>query len=365
MVQREIALLRANGNDVEAELWDNRNIHGSTLIKTVLNPSFSLEAKTRIKAVLRKNKPDICHVHNIFPLVTPSVYEACAEEGVPVVQTLHNYRIFCANALFLRNDRPCEACLKGSSWNAVRYGCYRGSRLASIPVARMIGKHRRADTWNQKVDHLVALTEFAKRKFIEGGIRESKISLRRNYSEDLGLGTQDGGYAIYLGRISAEKGIHTLVKSWKREYPKLLIVGDGNLDLDIFEKTNVEIFSSVDRVKAIEMLKKARFSVLPTECYEGGTPSAMIESFCVGTPILASRIGGIPEVLEDGRSGFLFVPRDPASIQAAVEKFLSLGARQESNFSQNARADYQRYFNTDVAYRELQQIYRKVLSGRT
>lgn len=363
MVQREIALLRSQGNEVEVELWDNNNIRGLALLKTVLSPSFSSEAKKRIKSVLKKNRPDICHVHNFFPLVTPSVYEACIEEGVPVVQTLHNYRIFCANALFLRDSQPCEECLKGCSWNAVRYGCYRGSRLASIPVAQMISTHRRTDTWNRKIDQLIALTEFAQRKFIEGGIHESKISLRRNYSEDLGLGEQDGDYAIYLGRISAEKGISSLVKSWKKEYPKLLIVGDGIVPVNLLEKSNIEVLSRVERDKAIALLKKARFSILPTECYEGGTPSALIESLCVGTPILASRIGGIPEILQDGRSGFLFAPRSIPSIQLAVEKFLMLGDG-EKKFSQNARTDYLRCFNADIAYLELQKIYQKVLSAR-
>ncbi len=359
MVQREIDLLRSRGHQVEVEYWDNHELKGWKLVKTALNCVGSQESKRRVAEILRKNRPDLCHVHNFFPQITPTVYEACNEARVPVVQTLHNYRILCANALFLRDGRPCELCLSGSPWNGVLHRCYRNSALATIPVVQMIQSQRKEDAWNQKVDQFVALTEFARGKFLQGGLRADKVSLRRNYSEDLGLGSQSGGYAIYLGRISAEKGLLNLINSWKAEYPQLKIVGDGDLSLPLAGKKNIELINRLPRNEAIQLLKEARFSILPTECYEGGTPSALIESLSVGTPILASRIGGIPEVIQDGEDGLLFSPGKVDSLQSAVDKFLAK-PDQEKEFSRRARGVFSKHFTLDRAYEDLLAIYRKV-----
>lgn len=362
MVKREIDLLRSRGHQVEVEYWDNHDLSGWKLFKTALQCAGSIESKRRVTEILRQNRPDVCHVHNFFPQITPSVHEACAEAKIPVVQTLHNYRILCANALFLRAGQPCEMCLSGSSWNGVLHSCYRNSFLATIPVVHMIQKQRKNDAWNQKVDHFVALTEFAREKFIQGGLRPEKVSMRRNYSEDLGRGGQRRDYAIYLGRISPEKGLINLVESWKQEYPPLKIVGDGELTLPINGKKNIEVISRLTRSEAIKLLKEARFSILPTECYEGGTPSALIESLCVGTPILASRIGGIPEVVEDGVAGYLFMPGDMTSLQNAVESFLVRGAR-EIEFQKQARNVFEKYFTLDRAYADLMEIYQKIVKA--
>ncbi len=360
MVQREIDLLRSHGHQVAVEYWDNHDLNGWKLVKTALNCTGSEESKRRVAAILSKNRPDVCHVHNFFPQITPTVYEACNEANVPVVQTLHNYRILCANALFLREGKPCELCLTGSPWNGVLHACYRNSALASIPVAQMIQSQRKKDAWNQKVNHFVALTEFAREKFLQGGLHVDRVSLRRNYSEDLGLGSQSGGYAIYLGRISAEKGLKTLVDSWKADYPQLKIVGDGDLSLPLAGKTNIEIINRLPRDAAIQLLKDARFSILPTECYEGGTPSALIESLSVGTPILASRIGGIPEVIQDGVAGYLFSPGKVEALQESVEKFLEKAGK-EKDFRQRARSVFMEHFTLDRAYNDLLTIYQKVI----
>ncbi len=358
MVQREIELLRSRGHQVEVEYWDNHDLTAWKLVKTGLNCAGSQESKKRAAAILQKNQPDLCHVHNFFPQITPTVYDACIEARVPVVQTLHNYRILCANALFLRAGRPCELCLTGSVWNGVVHACYRNSTLATIPVANMIQTQRKKDAWNQRVNHFVALTEFAREKFLQGGLRPEKVSLRRNYSEDLGLGSQSGGYAIYLGRVSAEKGLITLVNSWQENYPQLKIVGDGDIPLPLADKKNIEVIKRLPRNEALQLLKGARFSILPTECYEGGTPSALIESLCVGTPILASRIGGIPEVIQDGVAGYLFSPGSVESLQKAVEGFLA-NSGQEIEFRRRARLVYAEHFTLDRAYADLMSIYQK------
>lgn len=358
MVEREIQLLRARGHDVRVDFWDNESISAANVLSTAMNCAYSETAKKRAAAVMAEFKPDLCHVHNFFPQITPSVYDACSDLEIPVVQTLHNYRIHCSNALLLRDGKPCELCVKGSPWNGVRHACYRGSRLATLPVANFIRVHRSRGTWNRKVSALVALTDFAKDKFVEGGISPRNLVVRRNYSEDLGLGNQDGDFAICLGRLSPEKGLATLVEAWKPEYPKLLLVGDGPLEKKLPKKANVEILGRVPRAEALGLLKKAKFSLVPTECYEGANPLVLIESLCVGTPVLASRIGGIPEVLSDSPAGLLFEPGNASAIQAAVEKFLA-GADPEKA-RRSAREIYDSFFTEEIAYRGLMEIYQWV-----
>ncbi|RMG25008.1 MAG: glycosyltransferase family 1 protein, partial [Methanobacteriota archaeon] len=182
VVRMEKELLEQYGHEVVQFLADNDDIQGLTKkIKVALSTHYSKASKRAMKDYLDRYEPDVVHVHNFFPKLTPSIFDACSERGVPTVMTLHNYRLICPGALFMRDGKVCEKCLQGGPYHAVRYGCYKSSRIGSWSVARMISYHRKANTWHHKVDRFIALTEFAKSKFTEAGFPEGKIVVKPNF----------------------------------------------------------------------------------------------------------------------------------------------------------------------------------------
>lgn len=365
MVDREVALLKSRGNEVITHKITNHSIKGiPQKLGAALNCSYSVRSKEMVNRLLKEHRPDLCHVHNFFPLLTPSVYDACRENSVPVVQTLHNYRLFCANGLFLRDKRPCELCLHGSVLNSVKYACYRGSRLATLPVAKMIAKHRQEGTWSSKVDGFVTLTSFAKQKFAAGGLPETLLHTKYNFCEDLGLGKRQGDYAVYLGRLSAEKGILTLLESWSNDFPELVFVGDGELSEAVVNcrKPNVRWAGTKGREAALQLLSNARLMILPTECYEGGTPSSLIEALCLGIPVIMSKIGGTAEVLKDSENALLFEAGSPEGLSSAVRRFLGDNAL-EQRLSSGARITYERMFTPEKNYGRLLEIYGSAIAN--
>ncbi|MCO5142617.1 MAG: glycosyltransferase family 4 protein [Oligoflexia bacterium] len=361
MVDREVSLLRSHAHEVSLELWDNNSL-GSILgaVKAAKDCNYSKKSENLVREKIESFKPDICHVHNFFPLLTPAVFSVCNEFKIPVVLTAHNYRMFCANGLFLREGKPCEICLNKSPFHAVLYSCYRNSYLGTLPVANMISQHKKNQTWNTKVDAVIALNEFAKSKMIKGGINERKIHVRFNYSEDFGERSKIENYAIYFGRISKEKGVHTLIKAWRAEFPLLYLVGEGEIDASWKENSNIKFIQGLEREEALDFLKKARFFILPTECYEGGTPLSVIEALSYGIPVLVSRIGGLGEIIKDKENGLYFEAGDCDSISTCIDSFLR-DAELEKRLAGNARNLYIEKFKPEVAYRLLLEIYEKIL----
>ena len=218
VVESEIDLLRQHGHIVETVIESNESIHFLNAIKIGMQAVYSNHSKNLIRKKIKSFKPDLVHVHNFFPKLSPSIYDACIAEAVPVVQTLHNFRTICANGIFLREGKSCELCLKGNAYQGFLHACYRDSHLASFPVARMIQAHRNKDTWNTKVNQFIALSNFSKNKFIEAGFSPEKISTKSNFLADpLASGAIAGkeNFAVYVGRLSDEKGLHTLMKAWK------------------------------------------------------------------------------------------------------------------------------------------------------
>lgn len=213
VVALESALLERNGHKVVPYIVDNRDIGSmpkATLpLLTIWNPK-TVDAVTRL---IELERIDVVHVHNTLPLVSPSVYHAARAEGIPVVQTLHNYRLFCPAAVCVRNERPCTSCLGASvPWPAIRHACYRGSRTATGAVAAMLVAHRLLGTWQNAVDTYIAPTDFARRLFIAAGLPAGRIVVKPHFVDpDPGVGAHRGDDVLYVGRLSTEKGVQTLL----------------------------------------------------------------------------------------------------------------------------------------------------------
>jgi glycosyltransferase involved in cell wall biosynthesis len=275
----------------------------------------------KMRKFLRDEEPEIVHCHNTFPLLSPSIYWACNREKVPVFQTLHNYRIICPNAMFLRDNKPCELCLKKIfPTPSIRYRCYRHSFVGSTLMAMMIWFNRKIGSWGNKVRCFIALTEFSREKFIESGVVfEDKIAVKPNFISDA-FGDDDGNstialpekYCLFIGRLSGEKGCEVLLKAWNRLKEtagyRLLIVGDGperrRLEALSVEKSAV-FLGARSRSDVRMLLKNAAFMVMPSIWYEG-MPMTVLEAFSCATPVIASKLGNLEAMIESQWTGLLF-----------------------------------------------------------
>jgi glycosyltransferase involved in cell wall biosynthesis len=338
-----------------------------TLAKdTVWNTSAYRELRT----IIRRERPDVVHFHNTLPLVSPAGYYAAKAEGVPVIQTLHNYRLLCPVALFFRDGRVCEDCMgKAVPWPGVVHGCYRGSRAASGVIATMLTVHRALRTWTEMVDVYVALTEFARNKFIEGGLPAGKIVVKPNFvAPDPGRGQGGGGYALFVGRLAPEKGTGTMLAAWDRLRTRvpLKIVGEGPLKDQVVrvaaKRSDVEWLGHRPVADVHALMRKADMLVFPSQWYETfGRVAA--EAFAAGTPVIAANIGAVAELVEHGRTGLKFRPGDPEDLVTQVEWALSHSAELR-RMREEVRAEFEAKYTAERNYRALMEIYEAALERK-
>jgi glycosyltransferase involved in cell wall biosynthesis len=290
---------------------------------------WSRRSRRELRVLLRRERPDVVHVHNTFAIVSPSIYGVCKEAGLPVVQTLHNFRFFCPGGLFLREGKPCEDCVDKGLLQSVRHRCYRDSFAATGTLAATLAFHRRVGTYARGIDRYIALTVFSRNKLLRAGIPADKLTVKPNFVPDPPLVCGGGGdYVAFVGRLSYGKGAETLLSAW-REFPglKLKIVGDGELRPTLEstakrEAQNVEFLGFQDRSVVLDVIGNARFVIVPSECYE--TFGLVIaEAFACGTPVLASRIGSLDELVLEGVTGHKFESGDPADLARVTRLMLT------------------------------------------
>ena len=367
VVANEAKLLTDHGQEVRLWSVDNAAITGPwAKLRTAWQVPYSHTARRRVAAAIAEFAPDVVHVHNFFPLITPSVYDACRDAGVPVVQTLHNYRTICAGALLLRNGRPCEDCIGGSPYQGALHGCYRDSRLGSLAVARMIDRHRGQGTWRTKVDRFIALTAFAKAKFGEAGFPAEKIAVKPNFVEDAGTRAPEGDRngALFVGRLSSEKGIGTLLTAWRDLDVPLRIAGDGPL-MSMAQGTasrNVVPLGKLPPEAVNREMTRAAFLVMPSDWYEG-FPVTLAEAFCRGLPVIASRLGAMAEIVEDRVTGLHFAPGDAHDL-AAKARWAADHPEEMRRMGANARRAYEAKYTPEVNFQQLVVIYEAAVQER-
>lgn len=357
-------LLSENGHQVIQHTLHNDSIKQGSRLATGLGAIWNQTSHNQIKELIEKEKPDLVHFYNTFPLLSPSVYYAVKAAGLPLVQSLHNYRMLCLNATFYRNGSVCEDCLgKTLPLPGISHACYHESRLQSTVVASMQMTHRLLKSWHKKVDlFLLGSTSFALNKFVQGGFSEDAFMLKPNFVfPDPGLGDGKGDYVLFVGRLDETKGIGDLLAAWesKKLTIPLKIVGDGPMESLV--KKSAEQLASVEwlgRRSLIEMynlMKGARFLVFPSRWYEA-MPRTIIDSFAVGTPICAADIGAMHDLIDDGRSGLLFTPGDAGDL---AEKVQYLFERPQLNQKMRgyARQSYLENYTAERNYDLIMQAY--------
>lgn len=359
--QAETRMLSEAGHEVVPFTEHNDRVNDLGAVGTALRAVWSREAYRHTRTLLKDSKTDIVHVQNFFPLISPSVYYAARAEGVPVIQSLRNYRLLCPNAIFFRDGHVCERCMgKLVPWPGVFHSCYRGSHDASAAVTAMITIHRVANTWNEKVDLYIALTEFARSKFIEGGLPAEKIVVKPNFVHpDPGIGEHRGSYALFVGRLSAEKGINTLLQAWKLagQGRRLLVVGEGPLQEHVQQAAGcgVEYLGRRPVQEVYKLMADAEMLILPSEWYETFGRVA-IEAFGTGTPVIAANIGAVAELVDHQRTGLLFAPGNAEALACSIEWVWAHPQALQAMGSE-ARREYETKYTAAVNYRRLMEIY--------
>lgn len=357
VVESEIALLRARGNDVMEYRRSNDECKAIGHFDLAVQAFWSRRSIIELAQLFVKARPDVVHVHNTFPLISPSLYWAAADARVPVVQTLHNFRLMCLNGLFLRNNQVCEDCLGHLPWRGVMHKCYRGETTASGVLASTLTLHRGLRTYRTKVSRYIALNDFCRRKFIEGGLPAERIVIKPNFVDSPALDTSSIRQGLlFVGRLSAEKGVQTLAKAAALlPHADLRVAGEGPETTVLDGLGNVTRLGSLPSAAVRQEMNRAIALVVPSICYET-FGLVIVEAFASGTPVLASRIGVLTDLVREGETGLCFEPGDPKDLADKMSWALA-HPEQMAQMGRNARAQYEAEFSADENYRLLMKIY--------
>lgn len=327
MFRAEVELLRQNRHEVIEYTNHNDALSDLSRVQAAARTIWSRKSVQDLSQLIRRHTPDIAHFHNVFPLISPSAYHACRRLGVPVVQTLHNFRLLCPSATLFRDGHVCHDCVgRAVPWPGIVHGCYRGSRAQSAVVAGMLVLHRGIGTWRNQIDVYIALSQYAMDTFVRAGFPAAKFVIKPNFvSPDPGRGDGSGGYALFVGRLTPEKGVRTLLLAWERlGHIPLKIVGDGPLLRETVARVQerrlkVEVLGVRPHAQVIGLMTGAYCLVFPSEWYEG-FPMAILEAYACGVPVVASRLGTMAEVVHDNRTGLLFAAAKPEDLASQVEE---------------------------------------------
>ena len=366
----ETQLLESRGHEVIRYSVHNDAIDDMSRWNVALRTLWNQNSYREIRGLIRRERPDLVHFTNTFPLISPAAYYAAQREAVPVVQTLHNYRLLCSDGNLFRNQRPCEDCLGRSvPWPAVLHSCYRSSRLATGVVATMTVMHRLLRTWQNSVDRYIALSHFSATKFVAGGLPAEKIAVKPNFiAPDPGPRNGVGKYAIFVGRFALGKGLDTLLEAWEQlsDVMPLKILGTGPLDPMVRERAAqnraIEILGSQPTDEVIRYVGDATCLVLPSGLYEN-CPKTMLEAFAVGTPVVASRVGALEEMVDHEKTGLLFEPQNGRDLAAQIKR-LARDASLREGMRTAARRQYEDLYTEETNYRQLMDIYRQACHAR-
>ena len=360
--EAESSMLEKHGCRVFNYTVHNDHIKGMNPLTLARSTMWNKNIFNQLRKVVRQVQPEVVHLHNTFPLISPAAYYVPKAEGVPVVQTLHNYRLLCPNALLFRNGHVCEDCMgRMVPWPSVFHACYRKSRAVTGVTAVMLSVHRALHTYKRMVDMYIALTEFARQKFIQGGLPAEKVVVKPNFVHpDPSIKENDGSYAIFVGRFSPGKGIKTLLESWKNlNGVALKMVGNGPLMIRVKREaekmSNVKVLGQREHKDTVNLIKNSKLLIFPSRCYEG-FPGVICEAFACGVPVIASDFGAMAEIVEDGRTGLHFLPENSDDLAAKIEWAWSHSERMQE-MGREARSEYEAKYTAELNYKMLMDIY--------
>jgi glycosyltransferase involved in cell wall biosynthesis len=368
VVDQEVDLLRDRGLDVHLLTVESDEIAGWPVRRKALLPGrviWSRDGAHLVRTRIDDVRPDVVHFHNTFPLLSPAALRAASGTGARVVKTLHNFRPLCPEGMFFRDGRVCEDCLGRTPLPAVRHGCYRGTRRATLPLAVADAVHDRAGTWRTAVDAYITPSAFARSRYVAAGWPEDRLVVKYNTAPDTPLRREGAGRGfVCLARLGAEKGVDVLLDAWSRAFPDggegLAIVGSGDLEDELRARARgmagVEFCGRLSHADAMERLRAARAVVMPSVWYEV-FPRTVVEAYAHAVPMVASRLGSLIEVVPDGESGLLFEPRDADALAGTLRRMAADDALCV-RLGEGARRLYEARFAPAVTTDRLLAVYR-------
>jgi glycosyltransferase involved in cell wall biosynthesis len=355
VVQAESELLTSRGHEVRHFTRHNDQIDSMPRADLAMQTVWSRPSAQALARELLAFSPDVVHLHNTFPLISPSAYWACAAAAVPLVQTLHNFRLLCPQAMFLRDGRVCEDCLGRVPWRGAVRGCYRGSRAQSAVVVGMLALHRGLGTWRNKVTRYIALNEFCRRKFIEGGLPAERIVVKPNFVDEPAPPLRDRFGFLFVGRLSEEKGVRTLMDA-SRQLPgvSVRVAGNGPEAPLLDGVPGVARLGPLAADAVRQEMCAAIALVLPSICYEQ-FPRTLVEAYACGLPVIASG-NALAELVEDGVTGLLFTAGNALELATKMQ-WAQAHPQQMAEMGRRARARYEAEYTAERNYEQLMKIY--------
>ena len=377
LAERE--LLKGHGHDIIEFTRHSDEIRESGLSGTLrgaFGTPWNPFCVRDIRRFIERERPDVMHAHNTFPLLSPAVFRAARGLSTATVLTLHNYRTFCAAGIPMRNSIPCLECIeKDSVVPAMKYGCYRNSRLATMPMAAMISLHKKLGTWKRDVDAFIAFTEFQKNKMAGGGLPEERMYIKPHFYPDppAPMPWEDReAKIVFVGRLGWEKGVHVLVDAWQRwghSAPTLEIIGDGPQLVKIEKmvdgaalNSKIHFFGQIPFSQTQEKMARARLLVLPSLCFEG-FPMVIREAFALGVPVAGSCIGSLPGIIAENKTGRLFSPGDPADLFRVIKELWE-APQNLDQMAKRARDEFEEKYTPNKNYEQLISIYHKAIIAK-
>ncbi|MEV5383499.1 glycosyltransferase family 4 protein [Streptomyces sp. NPDC052721] len=376
VVDEEVELLRAAGHRVEVFERRSDDIAGRSLLGKVAVPllvPWNPAVRTELTARLRAERPDVVHVHNVFPLLSPAVLAACADAGVPVVATLHNYTQICPPGTLQRDGRLCTDCVGSAApLPAVRHGCYRGSRLATVPLAVSLSVNRRR--WWSGVERFFCISEAQRDVLVRSGMPAGLLTVKHNFVPDPGAcRAGDGDQLLFLGRLAEAKGVRLLMAAWDEIAADggvgvpLVLAGAGPLEREVAAwaagRNDVRCAGLLDPAQVRQAVARSVAVVAPSVAMET-FGLVVAEAMAAGVPAVAAGHGAFVELVEDGVTGLLHRPGEPASLASCIRR-IAARADLGREMGQAARRRYEKCFSPAVGLARLEEEYRAAIAGRT
>lgn len=374
-VDAESNLMRSKGHDVRVHIFDNAGMQNGFTgkLKAGVSGIYNSHSAKEVEKIVEEFAPDVVHVHNLFFAASPSVLIAVHKKKIPIVATIQNYRLICANALLLRDNKVCELCVSHDfPWYGVKYKCYHNSAVQSTAVGLIAAIHKWRGTWKNAVDTYITPSTFSKEKLVHSslGVPADKIEVKRNFIADPGNAetASRNKYFLFVGRLAAEKGVQVLLEAWQGlPNEQLIIAGDGPEKNELVSKygelKNVQFTGHQSKEEVLNLMKKCKALLFPSIWYEG-LPLTIVEAFATGTPVIGSSIGAVGEMIKDRYNGLLFEAGNSKSLKHSIELFNKLIVEGSYTMYENARESYIQHYHPEKCYLESMRIYEKVINGR-
>jgi len=368
----EIRLMRERGYEVDTFETSSKTLEGQSRLKAGIDGVWSARAARAIRARIAAARPDVVHFHNVYPVMSPAVFRAAAAEGVAVVHTLHNYRLVCSHAGLYYRGGVCEDCIGAiAPWHGVLRGCNNHGRAADAQIAVTVAIHRTAGTWTQSIDRYIALTTLARDIFVRGGLPATRIAVLPTFVDpDPGIGPGDGAYALFIGRLTVEKGVRVLLDAWREcgaRMPLKIVSSGGPLAEEVAAASStipgVAYMGRVSREVLTDLTRHASFLVFPSVWYEG-TPRTIAEAFAAGTPVIASDIGAMRSMVQPGENGQWFKAGDAIDL-ARVARTLANDPVGCAALRLGARRAFEAHYSAARHFEGLATIYRAAIAQRS